>query len=193
MPYLNFPGSVLHDTALRRWGRGSITPYSDEMVNPASYDLRLGSQLRVPMWYWRWPLRRAMFMLHKANPNKYPLWGQPKQFDTYIMMPGDFILCTSLETTTIPDDAVAQLLSKSSIGRVGLEHLHAGYGDPGFSGQWTWELLNVAPWPIELVVGKRIMQLVLMCLVDVPAATYEKTGRYQNQIGPQPAKEKAKC
>lgn len=66
---------------------------------------------------------------------------------------------------------------------------NSGLGDPGFRGQWTWELHNVAPWPIALVPGKRYMQMVVYDLVEPPAHDYSVTGRYQNQQGATPARE----
>jgi deoxycytidine triphosphate deaminase len=118
---------------------------------------------------------------------RFRRWDDPLVFKTYVLWPGRFVLCHSAETTTIPRDAIATLYSKSSVGRDGLEHLHAGYGDQGFEGQWTWEFINVAPWPIILEVGKRYMQLVLM-EAEVPMTDYSKTGRYQNQLGPTPSR-----
>jgi dCTP deaminase len=85
--------------------------------------------------------------------------------------------------------ACAELFSKSSTGRIGLEHLHAGWIDPGFRGQLTLEFKNVAPWPILLQPGKRYMQMVVHDLVAPAARDYSQTGRYQNQTGATPARE----
>jgi deoxycytidine triphosphate deaminase len=96
----------------------------------------------------------------------------------------------------IPDDTAVLLFSKSSTGRIGLEHLHAGFGDPGWGStinslgtlgsRWTWELHNVAPWPIVLKAGKPLMQQVAIRMTDSPLRNYAETGRYNGQTGPTP-------
>ena len=146
---------------------GLVEPFDDACINPNSIDLRLGNQIR------------------RATDGG---WGGATTFDTCTLFPGEFVLCHSLETVTIPTWCMALLFSKSSTGRVGLEHLHAGLGDSGFSGQWTFEFHNVAPWPVELVAGKRIMQMTVEKLSDAPRRDYSQTGRYQWQTGPTEAR-----
>jgi dCTP deaminase len=120
-----------------------------------------------------------------------PQWGAEREMSKsgYRLEPGEFILCCTMETVAIPNDACAALFSKSSTGRIGLEHLHAGWIDPGFVGQLTLEFKNVAPWPILLQPGKRLMQMVVYDLVEPPARDYSQTGHYQNQTGATPARE----
>jgi dCTP deaminase len=136
--------------------------------------------------------KRAHTLIDEQG-NKYPnpiYWTEPRKFETYLLKPGEFVLCSSLEITRIPDMAMAFLLSKSSTGRRGIEHLHAGAGDPGFGdnerggASWTWELTNCAPWPNLLEAGKPLMQLVLIKLVSRPQRTYKQTGHYNDQDGP---------
>lgn len=190
----------------------SVSPFEAALVNPASVDLRLGNQLRRvhPLWShldhndlrnlceghllpahaYRW-LTKAEQDTYSAGGGNFdalPKWGPVETFATAWLMPGEFVLCSSLETVTVPDDAVALLFSKSSTGRNGLEHLHAGIGDPGFGGQATFEFHNVAPWPIKLTAEQRIMQLLIMQLSGAPMRTYAQTGRYQGQMGPTPAR-----
>jgi deoxycytidine triphosphate deaminase len=71
---------------------------------------------------------------------------------------------------------------------MGFEHSHAVWGDPGFSGQWTLELSNVSPFPLEIYEGMKIIQLVLIGLDDFPAATYGRKGHYQHQTGAEPSR-----
>lgn len=200
-----------HDTLYRQ--HETVTPFEASQVNPASYDLRLGNQLRRthPLWQ-RLSYNDLRNLCHGHMPPSYarnlmtddekaayeasgynlaalPKWGEVETFAETWLMPGEFVLCSSLETVTVPDDAVALLFSKSSTGRTGLEHLHAGLGDPGFVGTWTWELHNVAPWPIKLVAGQRLMQHIFIRLAAPPLRTYAETGRYQGQQGPTPARE----
>jgi len=173
-------------------------PFTSNQVNPASYDLRLGNEIAKPRWFWlpgirqlawRWfklrgiPTRHTIFVDGKKTPNPI-YWGKPRKFTKYILAPGEFVLAHSLEVTHVPNDAAAFLFLKSSTGRRGLEHSHAGYGDPGFVGQWTFELSNTAPWPIELVAGERMLQVVFAKTTGVPHKLYGETGHYQNQRGP---------
>jgi dCTP deaminase len=152
--------------------RGMVDPFDPALVNPASIDLRLGAAYRLP--------------------SDFPgvIWGiQFNMPDTGIVLePRQFILCCTLETVRIPPDACAQLFSKSSTGRMGLEHLHAGWIDPGFNGQLTLEFHNVAPWPIRLVPGQRLMQMVVESMTAPAVRDYSQTGRYQGQTGATPAR-----
>ena len=176
---------VYHDTLIHEWAEdGGVIPYDSMYVNPASIDLRLGNTIRTPRWYWKpilWRLAHRLDLLQ---------WTEPREFNTYLLKPGEFVLCSSMEITRIPDDMIAILFSKSSTGRRGIEHLHAGYGDPGFGDNerggtgWTWELQNVAPWPHLLEAGEPLMQLILARLVDYPQETYKHTGHYNEQLGP---------
>jgi dCTP deaminase len=183
---------VLPDYEIEKLGAVhlQVIPWEPENVNPASLDLRLSDEISVPMWYWRPGLRRAAFALHQRWPKRFPLWSEPRKFKRFVLWPGRFVLCSSLEWTAVPDTMIALLFSKSSTGRLGLEHLHAGYGDPGFNGTWTLELINVAPWPVVLEAGKRLMQLAYIEMSGPPARTYRETGRYNGQVGPTPARER---
>lgn len=181
---------IWHDVLIQEWGKnGGVTPYDSVCVNPASLDLKLGDTIRTPCWYWKPILWRLAYRMD------LPRWTEPRKFDNYLLKPGEFVLCSSMEITRIPDDAIAILFSKSSVGRRGIEHLHAGYGDPGFRDNerggvdWTLELTNCAPWPNLLEAGKPLMQLVLARLVDYPQKTYKHRGRYNEQTGPTPARE----
>lgn len=174
---------ILPDHLLRQWAsNGGVEPFDPACINSASIDLRLGNMIRVPRWYWQPILWRLAYKFD------LPRWTEPRVFDIYLLKPGEFVLCHSLEVTTIPNDCLPVLFSKSTTSRIGLEHLHGGLGDCGFSGQWTWELQNTAPWPIELVAGKRLMQIILARLVSAPEILYPEIGRYQGQTGPTPAR-----
>lgn len=173
---------IWNDKMLTAWATaGGVTPFDSECVNPASLDLRLGNTIRIPCQYWS--LLGSDPVSKKTLSSK--LWQAPQPFETFVLWPGHLVLCHSLEHTHIPLNACAMLLSKSSTGRLGLEHLHAGWGDPGFSGQWVFELKNLAPWPITLVAGERYMQLSLASMAEEPLRDYSVTGRYQGQVGPE--------
>lgn len=150
---------------------GMVTPYDPALVNPASIDLRLGYEYR------RWG-SDGWGVQHTAAAG-----------EGILMQPGEFLLCCSLETVRIPVTGCAALFSKSSTGRRGIEHLHAGWIDPGFEGQLTWELKNVTPSVATLTVGAPLMQLVVYSLTAPASRSYAVTGRYQHQTGATPARE----
>ena len=162
------------------YGAPLVSPFDSKCINPASIDLRLGTSYRLP--HPGWSLRNVTVNTQWGEECTMPDKGIELQ-------PGQFILCCSLERVQIPIDAIAFLYSKSSTGRKGLEHLHAGLGDPGFIGQWTWEFYNVAPWPILLTPGERLMQMVVEDLTGPTARDYSQTGRYLGQVGATPARE----
>lgn len=161
---------IWNDAWLLRRGEKLVSPFDPALVNPASIDLRLGCEYR------RWGLT-----------GWGPQWTAEMGANIY-MYPGEFLLCCSLETVNIPLHACAALYSKSSTGRRGIEHLHAGWIDPGFCGQLTWELKNVTPATAVLTVGAPLMQMVVTELVEPAAAGYAVRGRYQGQTGATPAR-----
>lgn len=187
---------VWTDKDIKKWIEdGNCSPASSN-INPASLDLTLNWYLREPRMWWRIPIVRnvvwqwmvAKGYNYKNHPELY--WSDIKPFHEYILKPGHIVLASSMEYTNIPPDMCAVLFSKSTIGRIMLEHMHAGFGDPGFHGQWTFELINNGPWPIILRPGMRIMQLVFFRLDEVPEELY--AGRYQGQLGPTTPREE-KC
>lgn len=186
---------IWNDVKLTQWAQaGGVSPFDQALINPASLDLRMGNTLRKPHDIWKTMSRETMnHLYHLDLLDLIPKWSDPIHFDEWLMYPGDFVLCHSLEFVNIPDDAATLLFSKSSTGRIGLEHLHAGLGDPAWhNSQWTWELHNVAPWPLSLVAGKRVMQQIMVKLTDKPLRTYAETGRYNNQSGPTPERPEIK-
>ena len=178
---------LLHDYCNRC---ALVAPFEPANVNPASIDLRLGTSYRLPAAMWQSSATRVM-VADPAHLSTLPTWGDELQMppEGIVLQPGQFILCCGMETVCIPNDASAALFSKSSTGRLGLEHLHAGWVDPGFCGQLTWEFVNDAAWPVALIPGKRLMQMVVYDLIAPAARDYSLTGRYQNQVGATPARE----
>lgn len=181
---------VWNDTMIRAWtSSGGSDSFDTECINPASLDLRLGNKIRRVDPIWEVLDKDQIKRMQRDDVFQHvPRWDTAIEFSSYWLQPGEFVLCHSAETITMPDNAVAILASKSSMGRIGLEHLHAGYVDPKFSGQLTWEFHNVAPWPIELIPGTRLMQLVIMSMTGSAEKGYDLTGRYQHQTGPTPAR-----
>ena len=163
--------STIPDFMIRKWAEnGGIDPFDPAKVNPASIDLSWSGNLRI------------------AHPHG---WGRPTFCPTwYLFIPNEMYLLDTWEYIKMPNDWTGLLALKSSLGRQGLEHLHAGYFDPGFEGTATLEIWVRAPWPIPLERGQPIVQLVLQDMVAAPARTYKETGRYCGQRGPTKARER---
>jgi dCTP deaminase len=163
-------------------GRIALEPYQAEMIQPSSIDVRLDRYFRL-------------FDNHKY-PFIDPAEDQPEltrlvEVDSdqaFILHPGEFVLGSTYEQVTLPDDVAARLEGKSSLGRLGLlTHSTAGFIDPGFSGHVTLELSNVATLPIKLWPGMKIGQMCFFRLsspAEHPYGSSEYSSRYQGQRGP---------
>jgi dCTP deaminase len=160
------PTSVLSDgtiTRLVQEGRIRIDPWEPTLVQPASVDLRLGDTFRVFNNH-----RVTSIDLREMPAN---LTGEVKieQDESFVIHPGEFCLGRTLEWVELPDDIVARIEGKSSLGRLGLiVHATAGFCDPGWKGTLTLELNNLTRVPIKLYPGLLIAQLSFMTL-DAPA------------------------
>ena len=162
--------------------RVAVEPFDLEMVQPSSIDVRLDRMFRV-------------FDNHKY-PHIDPSIEQedltrlvePEGDNPFILHPGEFVLGSTLEVVSLPDDLAGRLEGKSSLGRLGLlTHSTAGFIDPGFSGHITLELSNVATLPIKLFPGMKIGQLCVFRLsspADHPYGSDKYGSRYQGQRGP---------
>ena len=167
-------------------GRVKVEPFDPKMIQPSSVDVRLDRFFRV-------------FENHKYEVID-PSIEQPELTrevavspdDFFILHPGEFVLASTYEVITLPDDIAGRLEGKSSLGRLGLlTHSTAGFIDPGFSGHITLELSNVANLPVKLYPGMKIGQL---CLIKLSSSAEHPYGsalygsRYQGQRGPTPSK-----
>lgn len=101
--------------------------------------------------------------------------------DTYILLPGQFVLATTMEYVSLPDNLTAFVEGRSSLGRLGLFIQNAGWVDPGFQGEITLELFNANRCAIELKAGRRVGQLVFAEMDDTALKPYN--GKYQGQKG----------
>jgi dCTP deaminase len=167
-------------------GRVNVDPYDVSMIQPSSIDVRLDRWFRV-------------FENHKY-PHIDPSIEQPdltrllepEGDEPFVLHPGEFVLGSTYEVVTLPDDVAGRLEGKSSLGRLGLlTHSTAGFIDPGFSGHVTLELSNVATLPIMLFPGMKIGQLCLFRLstpAENPYGSVVYGSRYQGQRGPTPSK-----
>ena len=167
-------------------GRVALEPYDASMLQPSSIDVRLDKFFRLFDNH-KYPVidpsqdQPELTRLVEAQP------GEP-----FVLHPGEFVLASTLEVVTLPDDIAARLEGKSSLGRLGLlTHSTAGFIDPGFSGHVTLELSNVATLPILLWPGMKIGQLCFFRLssaAEQPYGSKSAGSRYQGQRGPTPSR-----
>ena len=174
--------SVLSDGTILRLveqGRIVIDPWDPNLVQPASVDLRLGDSFRV------FHNHRASAIDLRKPPSGLTEAVAIEQDESFVIHPGEFCLGRTLEWVELPDDIVARIEGKSSIGRLGLiVHATAGSCDPGWKGTLTLELNNLTRIPIKLYPGLLIAQLSFMAL-DRPAlrpyGSPELGSHYQGQ------------
>ncbi|MEX0993099.1 MAG: dCTP deaminase [Solirubrobacterales bacterium] len=180
---------VLSDHTIRaevEAGRIVVDPYDEALVQPSSIDVRVDSKFRV------------------FHNNRYPYIDVRQPMDDltelieiddaepFVLHPGEFVLGQTLESIALPDDLVARLEGKSSLGRLGLLiHSTAGFVDPCFEGNLTLELSNVANLPITIYRGMPIGQISFMRMdgpVDHPYGASEVGSKYQGQAEPTPSR-----
>ncbi|MQS13282.1 dCTP deaminase [Streptomyces kaniharaensis] len=167
-------------------GRVVIDPFDPAMIQPSSIDVRLDRFFRVFENH-----RYPHIDPSEEQPDLTRL-VEPDGDEAFILHPGEFVLASTYEVITLPEDVASRLEGKSSLGRLGLlTHSTAGFIDPGFSGHVTLELSNVATLPIKLYPGMKIGQLCLFRLSSPSEHPYgsERYGsRYQGQRGPTPSR-----
>ena len=167
-------------------GRVRIDPYDPEMVQPSSIDIRLDRYFRV------FENHRYPHIDPAVEQPDLTRLVQPKEDGPFILHPGEFVLASTYEMVTLPQDLASRLEGKSSLGRLGLlTHSTAGFIDPGFNGHITLELSNVANLPIMLHPGMKIGQLCLFRLsspAEHPYGSAVYGSRYQGQRGPTPSR-----
>ena len=176
---------ILSDIDIRKEiesGRIVIDPFDPASIQPSSVDLHVDNRFRV-FANSRYPyidVKKEMPGLTEVVEVAEP--------DPFILHPGEFVLGSTLERVAIPDDMVARLEGKSSLGRLGLLiHSTAGYVDPGWDGYLTLELSNVANLPITIYSGMKIGQISFFRLTtpaERPYGSTETRSKYQGQRGP---------
>jgi dCTP deaminase len=176
---------ILSDRTIREEiaaGRIVVEPFDDACIQPSSIDLHVDREFRV-FQNNRYPYIDVM----KEQPDLTEL-VEVDEGESFILHPGEFVLGSTLERVALPDDLVARLEGKSSLGRLGLLiHSTAGYVDPGWDGYLTLELSNVANLPITIYPGMKIGQISFFRLTtpaDVPYGSKGIRSKYQGQRGP---------
>lgn len=167
-------------------GRLGIDPFEPDMVQPSSVDVRLDSLFRV------FDNTKYTHIDPALQQDELTSLVEPVAGEPFVLHPGEFVLGSTLEVCTLPDDLAGRLEGKSSLGRLGLlTHSTAGFIDPGFSGHITLELSNVANLPITLWPGMKIGQLCLLRLTSAAENPYGSSAvgsKYQGQRGPTPSR-----
>ena len=163
-------------------GRIGIDPYDESLLQPSSVDVRVDRYFRV------FHNARYPFIDVKQPQDALTEEVEIADDEPFILHPGEFVLGQTLEWVELPIDLVARLEGKSSLGRLGLLiHSTAGYVDPGWKGNLTLELSNVANLPIALYYGMRIGQISFFKMSSAVERPYGSAGlgsKYQGQSEP---------
>lgn len=147
-----------------------IEPLEKEQIQSASVDIRLGNTFSIVE-------DSSIGIINLEKEIKYKTITS----DTYILLPNQFVLATTMEYFDLPNDLTAFVEGRSSLGRMGLFIQNAGWVDPGFKGEITLELYNANRCAIELKAGRRVGQLVFAKMDDTALNPY--SGKYQGQKG----------
>jgi len=161
---------ILSDITIRELianGELGIDPLEERQIQPASVDVRLGNSFSV--------IKSGSNILTMDKPVEY----YSVIADTFLLLPKQFVLATTVEYFRLPGNLTAFVEGRSSIGRLGLFIQNAGWVDPGFEGEITLELFNASDQAIELCMGRRVGQLVFAQMDHKAANPYR--GKYQGQ------------
>jgi dCTP deaminase len=182
-------GVVLSDATIARLlaeGHIEIDPYDDSLLQPSSVDVRVDRLFRV------FHNNRYPFIDVKVEQAELTELVEVEDGQPFILHPGEFVLGSTLERVRLPDDLVARLDGKSSLGRLGLLiHSTAGFIDPGWDGHVTLELSNVAKLPITIYPEMKIGQISFMQMTEPAATPYGASvlgSKYKGQQGPTPSR-----
>lgn len=160
---------ILSDKTIRSMIKQGLLVSNDieeNQVQPASLDIRLGDTFAIIEDSYN----------NIIDMNSYIKYKEIRA-ERYILMPGQFVLATTMEYFKLPNNITAFVEGRSSLGRMGLFIQNAGWVDPGFEGEITLELFNANRCAIELQAGRRVGQLVFATMTDVPNNIYR--GKYQ--------------
>jgi dCTP deaminase len=180
---------ILSDRSLREElesGRIVIEPFDDRAVQPSSIDVHIDGYFRV------FRNDTTPFIDPKESQEDLTELVEVVEPRAFILHPGEFVLGSTLERVKVPDDLVARLEGKSSLGRLGLLiHSTAGFVDAGWDGHLTLELSNVANLPIAIYPGMKIGQISFMRMTtpaEFPYGSAEAGSKYHGQRGPTPSR-----
>ena len=186
---------ILSDRSLREQldaGRIVIDPLDDSLIQPSSVDVRISHLFRVFRNHSRGVIDVKQDTQDLTESIEMPVGEHGIGDEPFMLHPGEFVLGSTYERISVPDDLVGRVEGKSSLGRLGLLiHSTAGFIDAGFDGHITLELANVASLPITLYPGMKIGQVSFMKMTsaaDQPYGSGAKGSKYQGQSGPTPSR-----
>lgn len=181
--------TILSDKTLKEYlkkGKIAIEPLEDEMqIQPSSIDMRLGNEFKV------FKVIRKPYIDPKDPEDvaSYMESTTVEPGEAFIIHPNEFALATTNEYVKVPDDLVARVEGRSSMGRLGVTmHVTAGFIDPGFEGKITLEISNIGAMPVALYPGQRVCQIVFETMTtpsEIPYGHPSRNSKYMRQVKPE--------
>lgn len=181
--------AILSDKTIKEYleeGKILIDPLNDEkQIQPSSVDMRLGDEFKV------FKVIRQPYIDPKDPDDvaEYMESTTVKEGDAFIIHPNEFALATTYEYVKVPNNLVARVEGRSSMGRLGVTmHVTAGYIDPGFEGRITLEISNIGAMPVALYPGQRVCQIVFETMTtpsEIPYGHPDRNSKYMGQIKPE--------
>lgn len=186
--------AILSDKTIKEYleeGKIVIDPLKDEQqIQPSSVDMRLGEEFKV------FKVIRKPYIDPKDEEDiaEYMESSTVPEGEAFIIHPNEFALATTQEYVKVPDDLVARVEGRSSMGRLGVTmHVTAGYVDPGFEGRITLEISNIGAMPVALYPGQRVCQLVFETMTtpaELPYGHPKRNSKYMKQLKPESSRVK---
>ena len=186
--------AILSDKDIKRYleeGEIVIEPLLDEkQIQPSSIDMRLGDEFKV------FKVIRKPYIDPKDEEDiaSYMESTTVEKGEAFIIHPNEFALATTLEYVKVPEDLVARVEGRSSMGRLGVTmHVTAGFIDPGFEGKITLEISNIGTMPVALYPGQRVCQIVFETMTspsEMPYGHPERNSKYMGQTSPESSRVK---
>lgn len=186
--------AILSDKTIKEYleeGKIVIDPLKDEQqIQPSSVDMRLGDEFKV------FKVIRKPYIDPKDEEDiaEYMEGSTVPEGEAFIIHPNEFALATTQEYVKVPDDLVARVEGRSSMGRLGVTmHVTAGYVDPGFEGRITLEISNIGAMPVALYPGQRVCQLVFETMTtpaELPYGHPKRNSKYMKQLKPESSRVK---
>ena len=186
--------AILSDKTIKEYleeGKIVIDPLKDEQqIQPSSVDMRLGDEFKV------FKVIRKPYIDPKDEEDiaEYMESSTVPEGEAFIIHPNEFALATTQEYVKVPDDLVARVEGRSSMGRLGVTmHVTAGYVDPGFEGRITLEISNIVAMPVALYPGQRVCQLVFETMTtpaELPYGHPKRNSKYMKQLKPESSRVK---
>lgn len=186
--------AILSDKTIKEYlkeGKIVIDPLKDEQqIQPSSVDMRLGDEFKV------FKVIRKPYIDPKDEEDiaEYMETSTVPEGEAFIIHPNEFALATTQEYVKVPDDLVARVEGRSSMGRLGVTmHVTAGYVDPGFEGRITLEISNIGAMPVALYPGQRVCQLVFETMTtpaELPYGHPKRNSKYMKQLKPESSRVK---